>query len=1058
MRKQFAMGKRTGAKLHNTIYTAWVFLAVSFSVVFTMVLFPIHVFSDIPKITDTYGSEGFVDIRAVSAGSDSALYRLGGEWEFYPGGFYTTEDFINGTAGEKRIVRFPHYWRDEPADVIGVKGIATYRLRISQLDYDALGVYSRFQISAYDIYINGTYACGSGTLDIDADKHSPSYGASNGYVQLTGVSAQETLEIIVHIQNNDHVRAGLSGDIFIGSANDIKDLRTVLLVFNGLISGGLLLLFITLMMIYLISPDRKEYLDYMVVALLVLFFSLTSAGENLIYVAGFNGSIMLRLEYCTVICCAFFATHRQLCRIFPWKGTFVALSSYVAFATAFFLFTPTTLFSRFTAANSVISFLFFLPPLISNVKNAISRRTFDSIISAISHAVVFVGVGMHMTNSLPWGSIDVLSLALLIYCVLQMLILLNHYRKTEYELQNLTETLEDRILERTVELNETKERAEAATRAKSNFLANMSHEIRTPMNAIIGMSDLIRTDNLDTVQLNYFSDIKKSAKALMQIINDILDFSKIEAGKLEIIPVHFNLEALNDNICSMFQFSAGAKGLEFIRSVETDVPKVIYGDEVRFRQIITNLLNNSIKYTRNGSVYFKVGVEQRHMRDFLRFSVIDTGIGIKEEDIPSLFDSFRQVDGKTNRTIIGTGLGLSITRMLVDMMNGTIEVESEYGVGSAFTIYLPLIRGNPSRVNVQESLLPVKVKEASILVVDDNTVNLAVAKGFMLLHNIEADTASSGAMAIEMIRAKKYDIVFMDHMMPEMDGIEATKIIREMDDGKYDDMPIVALTANAVVGVKELFSEAGMNDVISKPIEEARLNFILMRWLPEEKIDFFNDETGHTETETETEGLDNIYYRLSKIDDLDVAFGLFHVGGNKTVYVSVLRQFCSELNGYLDDIQRFMREQDIKGYVVKMHAVKGMLANIGLGKMSEWAFRLECYNGNMDDEKVISETESFGRFVSRVRDTLAETGIMQKASLAVKLEASEDALKQRLNDLTLACQQGDSDKVDELSAWLTIHTLNDTVDASLAELCELLASFDYDIAIHKIEKMMVLFS
>jgi PAS domain S-box-containing protein len=379
--------------------------------------------------------------------------------------------------------------------------------------------------------------------------------------------------------------------------------------------------------------------------------------------------------------------------------------------------------------------------------------------------------------------------------------------------------------------------AKASNEAKSNFLALMSHEIRTPMNAILGMSDLIKVDNLDESQLNYFRDIKLMSNSLLQIINDILDFSKIEAGMFEINPVHFNIREKLDNAASVCRFSALQKGLDFSCSVADDVPEVLYGDDIRFRQVIMNIVNNAIKYTKEGSVDIRVELAKEQGLDIVNFRVSDTGIGIKEEHLEAIFEVFRQVDGSNNRGITGTGLGLSISKNLAKLMGGDIKVKSIYGQGSEFIFTLPLKEGDASLIEKEDiGKFVVGSDRVNVLVVDDNEINRKVALAYLQKHSIVADYADSGMQAIEMVKSKDYDLVFMDHMMPEMDGIEATRIIRGLDGDKFKALPIVALTANAVSGAKEEFFEADMNDFISKPIVASHLNKVLKRWLPDDKI------------------------------------------------------------------------------------------------------------------------------------------------------------------------------------------------------------------------------
>ncbi|MDR0272291.1 MAG: response regulator [Clostridiales bacterium] len=380
-----------------------------------------------------------------------------------------------------------------------------------------------------------------------------------------------------------------------------------------------------------------------------------------------------------------------------------------------------------------------------------------------------------------------------------------------------------------------KEEAEANSRVKSEFLANMSHEIRTPMNAIIGMSDLLLNEPMNERQLNYTWVISVSAQSLLGIITDILDMSKIEAGKLELNTVTYEFHSFLDNLQSMFQFIAEKKNLEFRFESSQDLPEFLYGDDIRLRQVLTNICSNAVKFTEHGYVRFKVTTT----KDFLLFEIKDTGKGIKKEDMGKLFNAFSQVDSTKNRSIVGTGLGLAISKSFVEMMGGSISFDSEYGAGTVFTVMIPIVEGSGENVKQETDIQnnkPVVAPAADILVVDDNAFNLRVASGLLNLSKIEAATASSGKEAIEMVKKHDYDIIFMDHMMPEMDGIEATATIRAFG-GKYESVPIIALTANAISGAKEMYLANGFNGFISKPINANELSELLNEFLPPEKIE-----------------------------------------------------------------------------------------------------------------------------------------------------------------------------------------------------------------------------
>ena len=377
-----------------------------------------------------------------------------------------------------------------------------------------------------------------------------------------------------------------------------------------------------------------------------------------------------------------------------------------------------------------------------------------------------------------------------------------------------------------------KEKVLAASQAKSQFFANMSHEIRTPMNAILGISEILfHDDHLTQQERKYVHDIKVSTEALLTIINDILDISKLESGKLTLAETDFNFQQFMENIRTMGEYLAVPNHLRFVYSVEGELPLCLHGDDVRLRQVLLNILSNACKFTSQGTVTFTVTADA----DSLRFVVADTGAGISEEDLAVLFEPFRRIDTTRNRKIQGTGLGLSICKSLVDMMGGTLSAESTYGQGSTFTVVLEKKLGDASALEREHSARRTAyVPGIKMLIVDDNEINLSVAEGLLSgLYGFSCDLALSGAEAVEKVRQTDYTLIFMDHMMPEMDGVETTKRIRQMG-GKWAAVPIIALTANAVKGVRETMLEAGIDDYLTKPIEIDELALMLEKWIPDE--------------------------------------------------------------------------------------------------------------------------------------------------------------------------------------------------------------------------------
>lgn len=505
-------------------------------------------------------------------------------------------------------------------------------------------------------------------------------------------------------------------------------------------------------------------------------------------------------------------------------------------------------------------------------------------------------------------------------------------------------------------LQELKEMADAANKAKSNFLANISHEIRTPINTVLGMDEIILRETTETPTKGYAENIREAGTTLLSIVNDLLDFSKIECGKMEILPVEYEVANLLSEVINMIEIKAVNKQLEFIPVVSEDIPYLLFGDEIRIKQIIINLLTNAVKYTNEGSVVFKVNWKEAGDSSIdLIVSVTDTGIGIKEEDLEKIFVSFQRIEEERNRNIEGTGLGISITKQLLELMGSSLTVRSEYGVGSTFSFVLRQgIRDRKPIGKFREKYTYKKEKykqfrttfvapEARILVVDDNGMNLSVVEGLLKNTQAHVDTAGGGANALELCKENAYDIILMDHMMPYLDGIETLKKIRTMEASKNVDTPVIVLTANAVSGAREMYLKEGFVDYMSKPIQGKRLEEKILTYLPAEKYVLVEYD------EFEKDFYRNLWKEIADnikaeydFKVLDIPAAVESAEGDKECFRFLLESFKENEPKVRNDIENAFTTEDYKNYTIFVHALKSTAKMIGAETLSEAAKNLEA--------------------------------------------------------------------------------------------------------------------
>ncbi len=598
------------------------------------------------------------------------------------------------------------------------------------------------------------------------------------------------------------------------------------------------------------------------------------------------------------------------------------------------------------------------------------------------------------------------------------------------------------------EIKRVRRQAEKASIAKSEFLANMSHEIRTPMNAIIGLNDIIMEECGDTEIYAYANDVKSAAKNLLTIINDILDLSKVEAGKMELVNVNYYIKSMADEVIGMMDMAASQRGLILKYECDETIPCRYRGDDGRIKQILINILSNAIKFTKKG--YVRTYITGKPGKDtdeeLLTFCVEDTGCGIREEDLEKIFEDFRQVDSKRNRSVDGTGLGLAIVKQLVELMGGTIKVESEYGKGTMFTITIPQKIVDRRSVSEMPELPRTEQKISDmftapgvkVLIVDDNVINRKVARGFLKNYGFDLTEAESGSEAIELVRTAWYDIIFMDHMMPGMDGIEAAEIIRR-DCGENGAAPvIIALTANAMEGMREHFLEHGFQDFIAKPLDRKELNDVLLRWVPEK----------YRQSEIREEECKPLNPAKFQIDGINMDAAMQYYSGDEDGFIELLEIYCMDGKRKIPLLYELV-ETDILRYQIEVHGLKSASANIGALGVSAMAREQENAAAQGDRELI---GQKFPLLMAEYETLLANIGqfLEQRRRKNDKKEKLPCLSAQELRQQTAAALEELkhfwSQECEERVEEMLTHELPEDVSERLLQIQEQLKLYEDDNA------------
>lgn len=599
------------------------------------------------------------------------------------------------------------------------------------------------------------------------------------------------------------------------------------------------------------------------------------------------------------------------------------------------------------------------------------------------------------------------------------------------------------------QLAKEKQRADSANAAKTNFLANMSHEIRTPITAVLGMNELILRETKDKTIRHYAKDVEGAAKSLLSIINDILDISKIESGKLTVISAEYDLGTVIRDVVNMMSFKAKVKGLQFVLELDENIPAKLVGDDIRLRQILVNLLNNAVKYTHEGSVTLALSAVTADSDNAvkLHFSVKDTGIGIKEEDLQKLCIPFERIEEKRNRNIEGTGLGMSITKQLLGLLNSELMVNSEYGVGSEFSFDLvqEIVDESPignisdySDVVEENYRHAFEAPDARILLVDDTELNRKVFTGLLKPTGIQIDEAVNGRECLEKVKQNAYDIIFMDHMMPELDGVETFRIMKQMDDFPSKDTPVVILTANALVGAKEKYQEEGFSEFLEKPIDSEKLESIIRELL---------DESLVREVSVQEAIGGSLDLELPMIEGLDWKYASTHFKDMDTMldtvifFAGTLEYEAKELERLYADIHT---EAGRKEYCTKVHSMKNSASTVGIIPLAGMAKVLEdaARNGNVDVIQTMMPI-----FLDCWYSYRAKLEVLKQEKDSVPKKNADDFAEnigQLLQAINKAAEDMDIDALDALGKELDTFCFNEDVQEKVSRIKKAIAEFDID--------------
>lgn len=630
--------------------------------------------------------------------------------------------------------------------------------------------------------------------------------------------------------------------------------------------------------------------------------------------------------------------------------------------------------------------------------------------------------------------------------------------------------------QKNIELEEAISAAEKANGARDIFLANMSHELRTPINTILGLNELIIRESQDEAIKEYALDIRQAGNILLTMVSDILDYTKLEAGQMSLMEGIYDISSLLNDLINGISLQLRKKKLDLKLDVADDIPYKLSGDEIHIRQVIGNLLTNAVKYTEKGDITFHLDWNKVSEDEIeIEIAVTDTGIGIKEQDIPRLFGVFQRMDSTVRSKNERTGLGLAITKRLVQMMGGELQVQSTYGKGSTFSfkVVQKVVDAAPlgdfekqyyeslhSTENYRQKFI---APMGRIMIVDDNAMNLAVAQGLLKQTRLQIDVAGSGEECLELLKRKTYHLICLDHIMPVMDGVETLHMIRAMEGNPSADIPIIALTANAVAGAREFYLNEGFQDYLTKPIDADKFENMLIQYLPDNVVYLTQGE--HVDRDYEKENAElasDVRESQLYVIGFNIRNGLKYMGGDKALYSKVLHDFHLILQEKEQALRDFLNKGDMHGYAIIVHSLKGNARNLGADGLADEAFELEKMSKAGRREDVEVRSPILFNMMKNMRNGLKayldneakEEEISRQPESKEQKRISEDDWIQALKELAGRLDDFDGDSVNEKLEELKKYDRPES-DKKMLRLCEkAVKDYAYDVALEVVNAVL----